>query len=235
MIVTTRFSPTLNGKLHLGHCMTLLINEYFACTRGGRFFVRFDDSSDIVTSSPSDEVEKILSSQVDDITWLQMNVNRWVSQKEILPEVKARLCELKYEFMPEVKTGYHKLPYFPRMGTSWIPYPYVVQQIAERVVMDNMEDVTHLIRGDDFATEYSLYCYFCQRFNFKIPEFVFLPRLSSLRGDISKTNGGFKIEDYRNSGHSPDDLKAMLMNACLFYPSNGWELYNIKPNPRIDL
>ena len=235
MITTTRLNPTLNGYLHWGHTFTMLVNEYFARTHGGRFFVRFDDSSDIVTSMPTKETEDIMVSQIDDINWLGMAVDKWVSQKDILPEVRAILIEFNYEFMPEVPLGKHKLPYFPRMGTSWIPYPYVVQQIAERVVMDNMEGVTHLIRGDDFATEYSLYCYFCQRFEFRTPEFVFLPRLSSVHGDISKTNGGYKVSDFRNKGGTPEQLKEMLEKACLYYPSNGWELYNIKPNPRIDL
>jgi glutamyl/glutaminyl-tRNA synthetase len=215
--------------------MTLLVNEYFATSHNGSFFVRFDDDNEIVSSMPKEQVNRILNSQIDDIEWLGMEVDKWISQKEVIPFVHHKLLELGYEFMPEVHLGHHKLPYFPRMGTSWIPYPYVVQQIAERVVMDNMEGVTHVIRGDDFATEYSLYCYFCQRFEFSVPEFVFLPRLSSVRGDISKSNGGYKVSDFRYRGGTPEQLKEMLGEACLYYPNNGWEIYNIKPNPRIDL
>lgn len=229
-MVVTRFSPTVNGRLHLGHAMTLLINEYFAHSRGGKFFVRFDD--EISYGLSHDTIKAIMLSQSDDIDWLVGDrVDNWISQVTILPDVRKKLDALGYEFMQEVPLGKHKLPYFPRMGTSWIPYPYVVQQIAERVVMDNMENVTHLIRGDDFATEYSLYCYFCERFCFAIPEFIFLPRLSSLYGDISKTNGGYKVSDFRTKGFSPEQLDEMLRNACLYYPNNGWEIYNIKPNP----
>ena len=137
--------------------------------------------------------------------------------------------------MPEIKSDKHKHPFFIRMGTDYLIYPYVVQQTAERVVMDYMLNITHVIRGEDFVSEYSLYCYFCQRFWFPTPEFIFLPRLAGSYGDISKTKGGYKVSDFRNNGYTPEKLKAMIAKACLWYPNNGYELYNIKPNPRINL
>jgi hypothetical protein len=40
---TTRFNPTLNGYLHLGHVMMCLVNRAEATEHGGKFLVRFDD------------------------------------------------------------------------------------------------------------------------------------------------------------------------------------------------
>lgn len=234
-MANTRFNPTTNGLLHLGHLFTLLINEYHAHSRNGKFFIRFDDDNDIVELQTKEETKNIINSQMDDIKWLDVRIDAWIWQSGILPEVRKRLSSLGHIPIPEVKSGDHKLPYFIKMGTSFMVYPYVVQQTAERVVMDNMLGITHVIRGDDFATEYSLYCYYCQKFYFRTPEFVFVPRLVSLYGDISKTNGGYKIIDFRNNGYTPTQLKRMIAEACLWYPNNGFELYNIKPNPRINL
>jgi glutamyl/glutaminyl-tRNA synthetase len=121
------------------------------------------------------------------------------------------------------------------MGMSWIPYPYCPRQTTERVIMDNMSGITHVIRGDDFGTEYSFYCLRCQEFSLFTPEFIFLPRLESLYGDISKTNGGYKIADFRRDGYTAKQLKDMMMKACLIYPNNDWELYNLKRAPRLDI
>lgn len=235
-MVVTRFNPTISGKLHLGHIFTLLVNEEFAHSRGGKFFVRFDDDNLSVHPFTDDEMERTIKSQVEDLEWLDIDIDGdWVWQSDLHPEIDKILRGLDYEMMPETEQGEFKLPYFIRMGTTYIPYPYVAHQTVERVVMDNMMGVTHLIRGDDFATEFSLYCYLCQQFNYPTPEFIFLPRLVSTCGDISKTNGGFKISEFRENGYTAKQLKRMLAEACLIYPNNGWEIYNIKSNPRINL
>lgn len=235
METKTRFSPTINGTLHCGHLFALLVNEYFAHSRNGKIYIRFDDDNATVKAMPQDLVKRINDSQEEDIKWLELQVDGWSWQSVLIPEVKKKLDNLGYKPIPEIKEGEHKLPYFIRMGTRWTVFPYVCQQTAERVVMDNMQGITHVIRGDDFATEYSLYCYLCQQFDFPTPEFIFLPRLESLYGDISKTNGGYKIADFRNNGYTAEQLKKMIAETCLWYSNNGFELYNIKPNPRINL
>ena len=234
MEVRTRFNPSVTGTLHLGHLFTLLVNEYHAHSRAGKFYIRFDDDSSIIRKMPKEERSRILKSMIDDINWLNIQIDGWIWQSEILSKVKSKLDELGYEELPETEVGEYKLPLFVRMGTSWTPFPYVCQQTVERVVMDNMLGITFIIRGDDFSTEHSYYLNLCQRFGFPPPEFVFLPRLESIQGDISKTNGGYKISDYRNNGYSATNLKKMIASYCLKYPANGWELYNIKSNPRLD-
>jgi glutamyl/glutaminyl-tRNA synthetase len=235
-MVNTRLNPTLNGDLHLGHIFTLLVNEYYAHSHYGKFYVRFDDDNTVIKKYQTEEdTTRFLKSQLDDIYWLKVRVDGFIQQSEILPEVKDKLDKLGYEPIPEIEYEDHKYPYFIRMGTRWIPFPYVVQQTVERVIMDNMLDITHVIRGDEFSTEYSLYCYFCSKFRLPIPEFIFISRLEGIYGDISKTYGGYKIADFRNKGYTSDKLKEMIASACLYYPKNGYELYNIKPNPKINL
>ena len=73
--------------------------------------------------------------------------------------------------------------------------------------MDNMLGITHVIRGDDFATEYSLYCYFCQRFNFPTPEFIFLPRLASTMETFPRPMEDFKFLILGDDGYTAEKLK----------------------------
>ncbi len=106
------------------------------------------------------------------------------------------------------------------------------QQTAERVIGDYMLGVDLIIRGDEFLTEFSLYRFLCDLLNVPAPKFVFLPRLQSGFGDISKTNGGYTLTEYRALGYSPSEVKGWVERACLQYPAIGWEFYNIKRNPR---
>jgi len=235
-MVVTRFNPSANGNLHLGHLFTLLVNEYFASSRNGKCIMRWDDTSPICIAT-GDRMDGIIQSHIDDLRWLGLEdkLMEWQCQSVFKEVVEMKLYDLGFDVMNDAPEGYHYLPLVIRNGVDWITYPYVPRQTAERVIMDNIIGVTHLIRGDDFLAEYSLYCYYCQLFKFPAPEFIFLPRLCSANGDISKTKGGYKIADFRANGYTPEQVIRILEKACLYYPNNGWEFYNIRPNPRVDL
>lgn len=227
----TRFNPTLNGNLHIGHVFTMLVNAYHGSTS---FCVRFDDTSPPAIELGHDRRIQVMKHQRFDIEWFNIEVNSWQLQSELMPDVYKELKKFGCDNLHE-KKYHHRLPTMIRQGMTFIAYPFVPQQTAERVVMDRMIGVTKLIRGEDFVTEYSLYKYFCNLFNYPHPDFVFLPRLSSSTGDISKTNGGYSIAELRGSGYSSDDLRRKIQEAALYYPDNGWEFYNMKPNPRFSL
>jgi glutamyl/glutaminyl-tRNA synthetase len=98
-----------------------------------------------------------------------------------------------------------------------------------------MSGITHVIRGEEFALEYSLYRCYCDKFKLPAPKFIFLSRLEGRHGDISKTAGGYSIAELRGDGYTAQDIKDMLAKAGLSCPQNGWYLYNLKREPRIDL
>lgn len=233
-MANTRFAPTANGLLHIGHMFTMLVNEYIAHSTGGKFYIRLEDADYLVNLQPVRKTMAILEAQREDIEWLELRINGWQIQSECLEETRKFLSQRNCVVYEEDKLDYVE-PFIIRMGTDWAAIPYVPQQTAERVYMDHLLNITHVIRGDDFITEYSLYCYFCEQFGFTMPQHVFLSRLSGIRGEISKTNGGYKIADFRNEGYSAKELKRLITKACTIYPLNGFELYNIKSNPRINL
>lgn len=230
-MIVTRYNPTLNGPMHLGHTTTLLMNEQFA--KDGEFWIRFDDTSPPAANLPKAVRESIMHGQIDDINWLGVKYKGMSIQSELNDAIYKELYRVGHHDMFDNSHPY--LPINIRLGMTFMHYPYVPQQIAERVVMDKIMGVTHLIRGEDFTTEYSLYCYFCEIFGYHTPEFIFLPRLKCPRGDISKTNGGYTLKELRGKGYSSEDVRSLLAKACLYYPDNGWDIHNLKPEPRIDL
>jgi hypothetical protein len=55
------------------------------------------------------------------------------------------------------------------------------------------------------------------------------------KGEISKTHGGYTIAEMRGNGYSASDIISLLAKACLAFPAMGWELHNLKPDPRVNL
>lgn len=215
-MIITRWNPTSNGNLHLGHLFSLMVNEHYAHDNGGKFIIRFDDTSASAQSIPEEHRNQIINEQKKVLAWLNVEVDEWQTQSEVISEIHKKMLlkwkPIKDDLNPE-------LPYFVRMGTGWLPYPYQSWQTAERVLMDNMIGVTHVIRGEEFSTEYSLYRYMCEVFEIPAPHFIFIPRLMGKFGDISKTNGGYTIAEIRGKGYSAQDIKDLIAQSVLNWPT----------------
>ena len=229
-MANTRFCPNLNGGLHLGHLFTLLVNEHIAHSTGGKLSVRFDDTC-YVSTRMGIKMDTILQGQLEDIDWLGIDVDKFVLQSQLIYEARDILRDSGFKYPAEDEAKGYKLATSLRQDNQFLMYPYCSRQTPERVIMDHMMDITHLIRGEDFLTEVSYYGYICEMLDYPIPEFWCLPRLASGRGDISKTNGGYTITEFRANGYEPEELKDKLASACLSNPPNGWNFYNIKHNP----
>jgi len=231
-----RFSPNSNGTLHLGHIFTILFNEQFAHQSGGKFYIRFDDSNQAVAleMDKPERVTTIIESQQNDIEWLGIKVDGWYQQSNLIEETHEIMKKCK-KFIWVDDPYPHDMPISVKMGRLWVAFPYAPLLTAERVIMDNMLGITHVIRGDEFLTEYSLYRYFCDIFDIPAPKFVFLPRLEGRTGDISKTNGGYTLAELRANGYNAEYVIDLLKTSCLLWYNNGWTLYNLKENPRINL
>jgi glutamyl/glutaminyl-tRNA synthetase len=67
--------------------MTLLVNEYFAHSVGGEFFIRFDDTSPHILKMNPNHVKEIIKGQIDIIEWLGIQVDGWSYQSELLPQI----------------------------------------------------------------------------------------------------------------------------------------------------
>jgi glutamyl-Q tRNA(Asp) synthetase len=63
-----RFAPSPNGRLHLGHAFSALLNEKMARERGGRFLLRIEDI-DVTRCTP-----ELTRAMLEDLGWLGL---RW--------------------------------------------------------------------------------------------------------------------------------------------------------------
>lgn len=225
-MIITRFNPGANGGLHLGHLYMALMNRAL----GDKFIVRWDNSSLPYTETIGQErMDRIVDGQKEELEWLGFEPASWIRQSDVIDEVHEWLSD-------RLDTPPDDIPYIlPELtGNDYtMLYPLTSLMTAEKVVMDYQEGVNLLVRGIDLLSEYSLYQYFCKMLDLPQPRHIYLPRLKSIHGDISKTNGSQSISDLRSAGYMPEYIRGMVEKACLQWPANGWSVHNLKEVPRL--
>lgn len=237
MVNVTRFNPTANGDLHLGHVYVMLFNQHLAHSTGGRFIVRFEDNQpDSLLDLGAAAMQRFVRRQREAIEWLEIEVDDYLYQSDMdlaLKEFAARNgC-----FIPAYRFPY-SIPLNPALGDynpeqgEWFPYaPYVT---FSKVIYDEVCGVNVLVRGDDLRSEFSLYQHY--RAEFGLPEIphYYLPRLYQTNGGIlSKFHGARPVLAYREGGWSPDAVKGLLAQCALKDKSRGWRLDNVQRSPRL--
>jgi len=233
---TTRFNPTTNGALHIGHAYTALVNQHEAHASGGKYILRFDDNTRYWMHALGGRaaMAEIAKGQQEDLEWLGVVADQIVYQSEQEPEVLAFLATSKWFHVVDHGVWNTEVPHIisdpPIAGfglTSFIS--------AERVVSDHMLGANLLIRGNELVTENGHYLYLCALFGFTPPSMWYIPRLMTEAandlGDVSKTAGNWKIKDIRERGHSPELVRWVLCESCLVDSFGPWALGNLRTRP----
>jgi len=230
IVIVTRFNPSVNGPLHLGHIYAALVNETFAKEHSGRFIVRFDDSHPLrIQSMGKERIANILQGQQDDLDWLGVQPDESIKQSDVIEDIRHML----HRRIPEAMMKDEVDVAMPRLlgDVRFDLYPLTPEITAEKVLMDYAKGVTHLVRGVDLLSEYSLYQYYCRLLDMPQPKHIYFPRLQWRYGDMSKTLGAKTVSSLRGEGYSPQHVRDLVAEACLRYPPHGWSLDNIKGAP----
>lgn len=84
-----RFAPSPNGRLHLGHAYSALLNAELAAKSGGRFLIRIEDI-DAVRCTP-----ELVEACLDDLAWLGLTREQPVRhQSQHMPAYREALGRL---------------------------------------------------------------------------------------------------------------------------------------------
>lgn len=243
-MMNTRFNPTVNGRLHVGHLYLVLLNYHTAKNSGGQFTVRFDDDQPHWRIAiGEDGMDRFAIAVKEDLEWLGIVPDAYTSERESrslneeficgrLPRPQAILNDREVD-------DFTTFRYQPKVKTHSCPYPYTSYLTAVKVAQDHREGVDTLLRGDDLVDEFSLYCYLCDLADVPKPAFFYVPRMLRNGGicgaaeltNVSKTIGGCALYEYRNAGWNPEDVIAMLAESALIDSAKGWTYENIKKNP----
>lgn len=239
----TRFNPTINGYLHIGHLYLALVNFHEAKNTGGKFFVRFDDDQ-LYWNQVKETNTKVFKTQMlADLGYLGIHPNEYISEKELgiswEKTYQYLYTHAKLSNLLPMAEPYESMYQVENIGDQNILYPYNPHLTMAKVIRDYVERVNLLIRGDDLVSEYSLYSYFCEILRIPNPRHVYLPRLTLADGgevtDVSKTKGNLSIQSLIHAGLKKEDILIRLSQACLKIPDGGWFISNVKNHPMWDV
>lgn len=232
-IKNTRFNPTADGELHIGHMFVAKVNETVAHLSGGKFVVRFDDSQ---------EVWRVRLGETRIATHIE-NMLADLKYMGIYPDEVCEEREMESEMVRRLKwyNGNDRLPVreqiwvnnsadivaFPNM----VAYPYHAYLTARKVIYDEISEINCLIRGIDLMTESSLYAYFCDLWGIPAPQQIYLPRIMDFDGaELSKSrNNPYSVRTMREQNIDPNVVWSHIASACLIFPNLPFTPDNIRP------
>jgi glutamyl/glutaminyl-tRNA synthetase len=211
----------------------MLVNEYEAHRNGGKFIVRFDDNQELWSvRQTAKEQQDIIDEMVDDIEWLGIGADSFTRNSFLEESVAEVINSLNKDIkIPEGTIVKYNSPNM--VGSNIVMYPYYPLLTVEKVVMDFIQEISLLIRGEDLVTEFSLYKYYCEMLRIDSPLHVYLPRmrLNGENRDLSKHNRFGTIKEARGLGLKPQNLIDMVRIACLIDPGEAFSIENIKERP----
>ena len=233
MATNTRFNPTVNGPLHIGHLYLALVNAHEAQSVGGKFIVRFDDNHPHMTN---------VHGWAQTIAWrdaMKHDLGQYVTPDYWTSEVDYswRLEQMAEMFKQERQPfRTHRRWSATIHGSDMSYYPYAAVYTAEKVYLDMLEGITYLVRGIDLISEFCLYEYFRIRAGIPYVSHIYMPRLQASSGGllspVTKTEGNCKLADM-TAKHGVDGVMAILRDACLVDREGPFSIANIKSQPRM--
>lgn len=223
--IQVRFAPSPTGHLHIGGVRTALFNFLYACSTGGKFFLRMEDTDR--ERSREEYAKEILES----MEWLGLKYDGEIlCQSQRLSLYQAVAGELlakglAYEErtngqraikfkMPATKAVFHDLVHGEiQFDTSLFgdlvilkSDGYPTYQLA-CVVDDHEMGITHVIRGDDHLSNTPRQILLFEALGWKPPRYAHLPLILGADGTpLSKRHGAVSLENYRSEGYLAEGL-----------------------------
>ncbi len=247
--MNTRFNPTANGSLHIGHIYMALLNEAMAHNSGGEFHIRFDDNTPhmmrhYIRQIPGKDyatTERALV-QLNDLIWMGIEIDSVSYQSEQEEKMNKFLANSPFRMVIDnVGYGYNSRSVIAGRSDDFGSSPLSTRHTVEKVVLDYWDGSDVLIRGLEWVAEHHLYMYFCALFGFRFPLCHYVPRLLTAIGisgdrtvgDISKTIGNWSVQELHKIGASPVQIRGELRESCLIDSEGPWNINNLKYQPRL--
>lgn len=224
--MVTRFCPSLNGSLHLGHLWMAWLNWAWARQEGGRFLLRFDD---LAPRYLGEDTSRQAEYRAEGIEIL--------AKAGIMAEGSTLLSKHEQAGYEKAIGGQNLWLRGPALE-GWDNVGLSPALVAARVASDLAEGVTHVIRGEELVPELQLYDYLAHQMGGPRPMLICVPRLRvCVQGEIetiSKTYGNLQLRDLYEV-EQPGYWVDLVRRAGLKNPDAPISAENIHPDPVVEV
>src|SRR3990170_3946024 len=215
-------APSPTGFLHIGNVHTALFNWLFARHHGGEFRLRIENTD------TSREVAEATEQIQESLRWLGLDwdgpVTFQLDRMDRCREEAQRLLSEGKAFEDEGAIRFR----MPDQGvTAWedrvlgrIEYPN--EKLEDVVVVrsdgrptynfaspveDWLDDITHVIRGDDHISNTPKQIQILSALGAKLPIYAHVPMINGPDGKrLSKRHGSVSVDDFREAGYLPEAI-----------------------------
>jgi len=226
MAVRVRMAPSPTGFLHIGGVRTFLFNWLFARGRDGECRLRIENTD--VSREVSESVEQIQRS----LRWLGIDwdgpVTFQLDRMETCRELAQTLLDQGRAYEDD---GAIRMRMPDEGTTAWVdavrgeievPNAQLEDLVLVRSdgrptynfaspVEDMLDEITHVIRGDDHISNTPKQIQILQALGADIPVYAHAPNLLGPDGrKLSKRHGAQSIEEFRAAGYIPEALMNFL-------------------------
>ena len=217
MSVKVRMAPSPTGSLHIGGVRTFLFNWLFARGRGGECLLRIENTD------TSREVAESIDQIQRSLTWLGIDwdgpVTFQLDRLERCQEEARRLVADGAAYEDEGAIRFR----MPDVGmTAWddavkgrIEFPN--EQLEDLVLVrsdgrptynfaspveDWLDEITHVIRGDDHVSNTPKQVVILRALGSEIPTYAHVPSVFGEDGKkLSKRHGAVSVDEFRAAGY----------------------------------
>lgn len=227
-MIKVRFAPSPTGVPHIGNIRTALFNYFFAKAQNGKFILRIEDTDQ------ARKVEGAEEAIEQSLLWLGISWDERLVQSEHLENYKKYAQELVEKGLARKEDGgairfvvkkEGKTAWIDKVGNKKIEFEnkdiedfiilksdgFPTYHLAN-VVDDNKQEITHVIRGEDWVSSTPKHILLYEAFGWKAPEFVHVPNiLGADKAKLSKRRGAKSVLDFKKEGILSEALLNYLM------------------------
>lgn len=230
--VRVRFAPSPTGNVHIGNIRAAVFNWLYARHVGGKFLLRVEDT-DLERSTP-----EAIQTLLECMEWLKLDYDEPVVyqthnvQKHL--EAAEKLLAAGYAYK-ENKGGKGDCVIFRMPKEGRLEYTDLVKGKIKKkaedtqdfvivrsdgspvfhlanVVDDILQNVTHVIRGDDHVENTFKHIELFKALGATPPQYAHLPMIVNNMGKpYSKRDGAAFVGEFKEQGYLPDALFNFLL------------------------
>ena len=222
-MIVTRFAPSPTGNFHIGSLRTAIYNYLFAKKNEGKFILRIEDTdkerSKKEYESEIIKVFELFNLDYDDLKYQSKNIDEHSKYLEELIKMNKvyKSDEGPYKF--KVKRDVDHFEYNDEiLGNIKIPNKNIEDFsvarsdksptfILSNVIDDHMENITHVIRGNDHSINTIKQMMISEAISLKPINYAHIPLIHDMSGKkLSKRDNITNVLNYLEMGYQKDAL-----------------------------